>query len=74
MGEVRDRETAVELAKDYADEECVGQFGETVDVRREDSSWVVEFKTHTYSDEYVHRLKITSTGNVYAHERSNRFD
>ncbi|WP_123538232.1 hypothetical protein [Halosimplex salinum] len=73
-GEVRDRETAVELAKEYADEECVGQWGDVTDVRQTDGSWVVEFRTHTYSDEYEHRIEMNHVGNVFTHDRSGRLE
>lgn len=70
--EVPDADTATEFAEDYADEECVGQLGDVVEVADRDSMWVVEFRTHTFSDVYTHRIAITkSVGNVVNHERSN---
>lgn len=72
--EVDERE-AIEIAEDYADEECVGELGETLDVTKEDGSWIVEVRTHTFSDSYDHRVKITATvGNIISHERDDRFD
>lgn len=74
-GHGTDRETAVEIAKAYADEECTGEFGEVTDVDNRESDWQIEFKTHTFSDTYTHRIKVTkSVGNVVAHDRSSRFD
>lgn len=69
-GEVTDKDSAVEVARDYADEECVGQFGDATDVSRDDGVWVVEFETHTYSGAYRHRVKINRVGNVFSHERN----
>mgnify|MGYP005852717017 CR=1 FL=1 len=69
------KDTAIEIASDYADEECVGQLGEILDAYQEDSTWIVEFRTHTYADSYDHRVKITSTvGNIVSHERLSKFD
>lgn len=69
------KETAIEIATDYADEECVGQLGEILEAHKADGNWVVEFRTHTYADSYDHRVKITTTvGNVISHERGNRLD
>jgi len=68
-GEVREEQTAVEVTRDYAAEECVGEWGAVTDVQEDDETWIVEFETHTYSDEYEHRLKINRAGNVFAHER-----
>lgn len=71
--EVPDRETAVEIAEAFADEECVGELGDVVDVEDRDSDWIVEFRTHTLADAYSHRMKITkSVGNVIAHDRSEQ--
>lgn len=72
-GEVREAETAKDVARDYAEDECVGQFGAVTDVRREESSWVVEFRTHTYADECGHYVRINQVGTVYAHERDSQF-
>ncbi|WP_135364274.1 hypothetical protein [Halosimplex halophilum] len=69
MGEVTDEETAIDVATEYAKEECVGQVGDVVTAERDDATWVVELTTHTYSDEYDHRLKVNRAGNVFAHER-----
>lgn len=73
MGDdVPDAEEATGIAEVYADEECIGQFGDVVEVADRDSRWVVEFRTHTFSDTYTHRITITkSVGNVANHERSN---
>lgn len=74
MGGV-DKETAIEIATDYADEECVGQLGDILETHKEDDDWIVEFRTHTYADSYDHRVRITATvGNVISHERGNRLD
>ncbi|WP_225336481.1 hypothetical protein [Halomicrobium urmianum] len=72
MGDdVPDAETATGIAEDYADEECVGQLGDVVEVVEREAEWIVEFRTHTFSDAYTHRLTITkSVGNVVGHERS----
>jgi hypothetical protein len=75
MVEVPDEQTAREIAEAYADAKCVGQFGAVTDVGKRDSEWEVVFETHTISETYTHRLRITeSVGNVIAHERSSRFD
>ncbi|MFB6140818.1 MAG: hypothetical protein ABEJ26_10335 [Halosimplex sp.] len=68
-GDVRDEATAVDVAREYADEECVGQFGDVLAVDESDGVWTVELTTHTFSAEYTHRLKLTAAGNVFAHER-----
>jgi hypothetical protein len=34
-GEIEDSDTAIEIARDYADEECLGELGEVIDARRE---------------------------------------
>ncbi|MBX0323988.1 hypothetical protein EGH21_13195 [Halomicroarcula sp. F13] len=73
-GTVDDADTAEALARTYADEECVGELGAEVSVERTDGGWVVEFRTHTFSDTYEHRIRITTEGNVFGHERSSRFD
>lgn len=68
--EVTNAETAEAIAAKYADEECVGTMGEVTDVKQEDSTWVVEFKTHTFSEAFVHRVEITeSVGNIVSHDR-----
>jgi len=72
MGDdVPDAEAATEIAEAYADEECVGQLGDVVEVEDRESEWIVEFRTHTFSDAYTHRVTITkAVGNVVDHERS----
>lgn len=73
--EIQDSETAVEIAEEYADTECVGEFGEIITTEEEDTEWVVEFQTHTFSDVYTHTIRITkSVGNVVSHDRTSRFD
>lgn len=71
-GDVQDAEMARYLARDYADENCVGELGEILDVRYEESVWRVEFRTHTFADEYDHRVRIAPVGNVFGHERTKR--
>lgn len=69
--QVQTAESAEAIAETYADEECVGTLGEVIDVTREDDLWVVEFRTHTFSKAYIHRIEITSSvGNVISHERN----
>lgn len=70
-GELLDREGAIDAAREYATEECIGQFGEVIDVERDNDDWSVRFRTHTYADEYVHRVRINRVGNVYAYERED---
>lgn len=73
--EVPDAATARDVAEQYAREECVGEFGEVLEVREDGSSWVVEYRTHTFADAYDHSVRITkAVGNVVGHERSSRFD
>lgn len=68
--EVTDADAATEIATEYADSECVGQPGDVVSVEERESDWVVEVRTHTYSDAYTHRIRITrSVGNVVEHDR-----
>jgi hypothetical protein len=76
MGDdVPDRETAIELAKEYAESECVGQIGDSIDVEERDMTWIVKFQMYTYSEKTTHRVKITkSVGNVISHDRSSRFE
>jgi hypothetical protein len=75
MVEVPDEQTAREIAEAYADAECVGEFGAVTDVESRNGEWEVVFETHTFSETYTHRLRITErVGNVIAHERSSRFD
>lgn len=68
--DVPDADAAIEIAEEYADAECVGQPGDVVEVEERESEWVVEIRTHTYSDAYRHRIRITrSVGNVIGHDR-----
>jgi hypothetical protein len=71
-GEIEDSDTAIEIARDYADEECLGELGEVIEVRRENKDWVVEFRTHTFADTYKHRVRLSSVGNVFLHDRTDR--
>lgn len=73
-GDIENEETAEDVAREYADEDCVGELGEVLDVQRDDTDWIVEFRTHTFSDSYDHRVRISQVGNVYAHERADRLD
>lgn len=73
--DVSNQNAATEIAEEYADKECVGQFGEITKTEERDTEWVIEFQTHTLSDAYTHRVQITkSVGNVISHDRSSRFD
>lgn len=73
--DVSNQEAAIELVREYADRECVGQFGDVTDVEETDTEWGVEFETHTLSDTYAHRVRITkSVGNLVSHDRSSRFE
>lgn len=74
MGEVENTDSAIQIAKEYAAEECVGQFGEILDASEENNGWAVEFRTHTYSDTYDHRLRLNRVGNVFSHERGDRIE
>lgn len=68
--EVRDTETAIKIAEEYADNECVGEFGEIGETREKNNQWIVEFRTHTFFDAYMYRIRITkSVGNVISHDR-----
>lgn len=49
-GEIEDADRAIELVRNYAEDECVGEFGEVLDARQENNNWTVEFRTHTFSD------------------------
>jgi hypothetical protein len=60
-GEIEDADRAIEVVKNYADDECVGEFGEVLDARQENNNWTVEFRTHTFSDRYKHRVQLSST-------------
>lgn len=73
--DVPDKEAVIEIAEEYADTECVGEFGDIVEVDERENEWIIVFRTHTFSDAYSHRIRITSAvGNVVAHERSNQFE
>lgn len=73
--DVPDQEAAIELAKEYADSECVGQFGDVTEVEERETEWRIEFETHTLSDTHTHRVRITkSVGNVISHDRPSRFE
>lgn len=67
---ITDKETAESIAVEYAEKECIGTIGEVIDVVHEDAAWIVELQTHTFSEEFVHRIEITdSVGNVISHDR-----
>lgn len=70
--DVVDADGAARIAREYANEECVGEFGEVLDVHDADGVWVVEFRTHTFSDAYDHRVRVNGVGNVFSHERSTQ--
>ncbi|SEO90303.1 hypothetical protein SAMN04487948_10748 [Halogranum amylolyticum] len=73
--EVATRDAAIEITEAFADSECVGRFGEITEVAERDTVRLVEFQTHTLSETYTHRIRITtSVGNVVTHDRSSRFD
>ena len=74
MEEIDDADTAITVARDYATDDCIGEFGEVMDVRQENDSWVVEFRTHTFSDRYEHRIRIAPVGNVISHERKSQLE
>lgn len=75
MGEeIHDTDAASRVAKEYAAEECVGQFGEILDASAEESGWTVEFTTHTYADTYEHSIRFNDIGNVFSHDRSDQAD
>lgn len=70
--DVPNRETAIEIAATYAERECVGTFGDVTETEEEDAEWIVEFQTHTFSDAYTHRIRISkSVGNVLSHDRTS---
>jgi UDP-N-acetylglucosamine transferase subunit ALG13 len=74
MGDV-DKETATKIATEYADEECIGEFGKILDTFRENNAWIVEFRTHTFDDSYDHQVKISaSVGNILSHDRKDRLN
>lgn len=69
--EVQSPKTARAIAESYAEEECVGTLGEVENVAHEGSSWIVELRTHTLSEEYLHRIEITeAVGNIIGHDRT----
>lgn len=73
--DVPDQEAAIELAKEYADSECIGQLGDVTEVEERETEWRIEFETHTLSDTHTHRVRITkSVGNVISHDRQSRFE
>ena len=73
-GEIEDPDTAIEIARDYAADDCVGELGEVLDVRQENKRWIVEFRTHTFADAYEHRVQLSPIGNVVSHERTSRLE
>lgn len=76
-GNSTDREEAIEIVKEFAeeDERCAGEFGDIIDIQRDDEVWIVEFHTHTFSDTYTHRIRITtSVGNVISYDRESQFE
>lgn len=76
-GDSTNRDEAIEITKKFAeeDERCAGEFGDIIDIRRDDNVWIVEFRTHTFSDTYTHQIRITrSVGNVISYERESKFE
>lgn len=73
-GEIESSETAIEIAREYAADNCVGEWGEVLDTRQEDKDWIVEFRTHTFSDAYEHHVQLSPIGNVVSHDRTSRFE
>jgi hypothetical protein len=65
---------AIDRAQEYAHDECVGTPGEDWDAEQTNGDWVVVYTTHTYTEEFQHRLRMTSLGNVYDHERGHRLE
>lgn len=65
-----DAETAIELAREYADEECLGELGDVLDATEDGGLWVVRFLTHALAATYEHQVRVTSTGIVVGHERT----
>lgn len=41
--DIQSDDSAIEVAKAYANEECVGELGEIIDARREESERIVKF-------------------------------
>lgn len=75
--EISDKEGAIEIVKGFAEDDrrCVGEFGEIIDVHRDENSWIVEFRTHTLSEEHTHQIRITTAvGNVVSYDRTSKFD
>ncbi|ELY35519.1 hypothetical protein C496_23121 [Natronorubrum tibetense GA33] len=73
--DIQSEDSAIEVAKGYANEECIGELGEIIDARREVNEWIVEFRTHTLSEAYDHCVRLTaSVGNVVSHERSTNLE
>jgi hypothetical protein len=56
--------------RDYANNECVGELGEVLDAKQENNTWIVEFRTHTLSNTYNHRIQLSPIGNVFSHDRT----
>ena len=73
-GEIENSDTAIEIAREYADVECVGELGEVLDARQENKSWIVEFRTHTFSDAYEHHVQLSPIGNVFSHDRTSQIE
>jgi hypothetical protein len=73
-GEIEEPDTAIERARDYAADNCVGELGEVLDARQENNRWIVEFRTHTFADAYEHRVQLSRIGNVVSHDRPSRFE
>lgn len=67
---ITDKETAESIAVEYAEKECIRTIDEVIDVVHEDAAWIAELRTHTFSEEFVHRIEITDlVGNVISHDR-----
>ena len=56
--------------RDYANNECVGELGEVLDAKQENNTWIIEFRTHTFSNTYNHRIQMSPIGNVFSHDRT----
>jgi hypothetical protein len=69
-GDIEDPDRAIEIAKDYAADDCLGELGEVVDASKENSGWIVEFRTHTFADTYEHRVLLSRIGNVFSYDCS----
>lgn len=69
-GPVADDEAARGIAREFASENCVGKLGEVLSVSLEGGIWIVEFRTHTFNNAYVHHIEFTeAVGNVFVHEK-----